>query len=146
MLRLAVCSSFGPGWLIPRLASFYATHPGVDLQLRLYAQDPEQTADVADAFITAREVKPGFAAVHVLDEMLVADDSAKGGLQWSSIGYGKSDREDLTRELRRIRAEPEVREEMRKRMHHGMTVVTTQTASRAEYRTNKDFVVIDGIY
>lgn len=77
---------------------------------------------------------------------LVADDSAKGDLQWSSIGYGKSDREDLARELRRIKAEPEVREEMRKRMHHGMTLVTTQTASRAEHRTNKDFVVIDGIY
>jgi len=72
VLRLAVCSSFGPGWLIPRLASFHAAHPGVELQLRLYAQDPEQTADVADAFITAQEVKPGFAAVHVLDEMLVA--------------------------------------------------------------------------
>jgi DNA-binding transcriptional LysR family regulator len=71
-LRLAVCSSFGPGWLIPRLASFYAGHPAIALQLRLYAQDPEQTAEVADAFVTAQEVKPGFAAVHVLDEMLVA--------------------------------------------------------------------------
>ena len=25
-LRLAVCSSFGPGWLIPRLPGFYAAH------------------------------------------------------------------------------------------------------------------------
>lgn len=71
-LRLAVCSSFGPGWLIPRLASFYALNPTISLQLRLYAQDPEQTADVADAFVTAQEVKPGFVAVHLLDEMLVA--------------------------------------------------------------------------
>ena len=71
-LRLAVCSSFGPGWLIPRLAAFYAAHPGVTLQLRLYAQDPEQTTQVADAFVTAQPLKPGFAAVHVLDEMLVA--------------------------------------------------------------------------
>lgn len=71
-LRLAVCSSFGPGWLIPRLSSFYAANPGIGLQLRLYAQDPEQTAQVADAFITAQELKPGFTAVHVLDEMLVA--------------------------------------------------------------------------
>ena len=39
-----------------------------------------------------------------------------------------------------------VREEMRKRMHHGMTIVTTQTASKTEHRTGKDFVVIDGIY
>lgn len=71
-LRLAVCSSFGPGWLIPRLASFYAANPGISLQLRLYAQDPEQTAQVADALFTAQELKPGFTAVHVLDEMLVA--------------------------------------------------------------------------
>lgn len=71
-LRLAVCSSFGPGWLIPRLASFYAANPGISLQLRLYAQDPEQTAQVADAFVTAQELKPGFTAVHVLDEMLMA--------------------------------------------------------------------------
>ena len=71
-LRLAVCSSFGPGWLIPRLGSFYAAHPGVTLQLRLHAQDPEQTAQVADAFVTAQELRPGFAAIHLLDEMLVA--------------------------------------------------------------------------
>jgi len=71
-LRLAVCSSFGPGWLIPRLPAFYAANPAINLQLRLYAQDPEQTAEVADAFVTAQPLKPGFAAVHVLDEMLVA--------------------------------------------------------------------------
>ena len=71
-LRLAVCSSFGPGWLIHRLSSFYAANPAINLQLRLYAQDPEQTTQVADAFITAQDLKPGFSAVHVLDEMLVA--------------------------------------------------------------------------
>ncbi|MFN4143522.1 MAG: LysR family transcriptional regulator [Aestuariivirga sp.] len=70
-LRLAVCSSFGPGWLIPRLASFFAAHPQIDLQLRLYAQDPEQTDQVADAFVTALPVKPGFTAFHIVDEQLV---------------------------------------------------------------------------
>ena len=77
---------------------------------------------------------------------LVADDPSKGDLQWSSVGYGTRDREDLVKEIRRITAEPAVREEMRKRMHHGMTLVTTQTASKSEHRTAKDFVVIDGIY
>lgn len=72
VLRLAVCSSFGPGWLIPRLPQFFAAHPDVDLQLRLYSQDPEQTDQVADAFVTALAVRPGFAAVHIIDEMLVA--------------------------------------------------------------------------
>ena len=77
---------------------------------------------------------------------LVAVDRDKGDLQWSSVGYGRSDREDLANELRRIKAEPSVREEMRKRMHHGMTIVTTQTASQAGHRTDNGFVVIDGIY
>lgn len=72
VLRLAVCSSFGPGWLLPRLAGFMAAQPQIDLQIRLHVQDPEQTAQVADAFVTAQEVQPGFAAIHVLDEMLLA--------------------------------------------------------------------------
>ena len=77
---------------------------------------------------------------------LVAEDPEKGDLQWSSVGYGKPDREDLARELRRIKAEPAVREAMRSRMHQGMTIVTTQTASRTEHRSGRGFVVIDGIY
>ncbi|RPH70482.1 MAG: LysR family transcriptional regulator, partial [Hyphomicrobiales bacterium] len=39
-LQLAVCSSFGPGWLIERLEDFYDAHPEIDLQLKLHAQDP----------------------------------------------------------------------------------------------------------
>ena len=77
---------------------------------------------------------------------LAGTDQDEGGLRWTSTGYGKSDREDLARELRRIKAEPQVREAMRRRMHQGMTVVTTNAPSRAEQRSGKDFVVIDGIY
>jgi LysR family glycine cleavage system transcriptional activator len=71
-LRLAVCSSFGPGWLIGRLDDFLLTSPSVDLQLKLYSEDPELTDQVADAFVTALPLQPGFSGVHVLDEMLVA--------------------------------------------------------------------------
>ena len=71
-LRLAVCSSFAPGWLIGRLNDFVSTYPDIDLQLRLYAEDPALTDQVADVFVTALPVRPGFASVHVLDEMLVA--------------------------------------------------------------------------
>lgn len=77
--RLAVCSSFGPGWLIPRLPSFVASHPGIDLQLRLYAQDPEQTDNIADAFVTALPVSPGFNAIPLFDEMLVAVQAPSAG-------------------------------------------------------------------
>lgn len=72
VLRLAVCSSFGPGWLVPRLESFMSAHPEVDLQLHLYAQDPHLSQAVADAIISSLPVAPGFSAIHILDEMLVA--------------------------------------------------------------------------
>ncbi len=72
VLRLAVCSSFGPGWLIPRLSCFIDGHPELDLQLQLYAQDPMLTDTVADAIISALPVQPGYTAVAILDEMLVA--------------------------------------------------------------------------
>lgn len=71
-VRLAVCSSFGPGWVIPRLAGFFSAHPHIDLQLQLYAHDPEQTDQLADAFVTALPLKPGFTALHIADERLVA--------------------------------------------------------------------------
>lgn len=71
-VRLAVCSSFGPGWLIPRLGELMTAHPEIDLELHLYAQDPEQTAGVADAIVSALPVRPGYAAIHIIDETLVA--------------------------------------------------------------------------
>jgi LysR family glycine cleavage system transcriptional activator len=72
VLRLGVCSSFGPAWMAPRMPAFLRAHPEVDLELRLYAQDPEQTQVNADAFVTAQPVKPGFEAVLLFDEVLVA--------------------------------------------------------------------------
>jgi hypothetical protein len=78
--------------------------------------------------------------------MLHGFDEKNRSLRWSSTGYGKHDREDMADELRRIEAEPGVREEMRKRMHHGMTVVTTNEHSTDVHRTRRDFVVIDSLY
>jgi hypothetical protein len=102
----------------------------------------EDGAEIAAGSVEIAGSGPIPDSVHTL----VASDAEKGDLRWVSTGYGKTDREDLARELRRIKAEPAVREAMRKRMHHGMTVVTTQTASAASRRSGKDFVVIDGIY
>ena len=77
---------------------------------------------------------------------LSAVDDGKAELRWSSMDYGKSDREDLARELRRIKSEPMVREEARKRLRHGTALVTTNESSTAAHRTSRDFVIIDGIY
>jgi DNA-binding transcriptional LysR family regulator len=80
-LQLAVCSSFGPGWLIERLEDFYDTHPEIDLQLKLHAQDPLISGEVADAFVTANPVRPDYVSVRLKDEMLLAvhKPSAKRG-------------------------------------------------------------------
>lgn len=71
-LQLSVCSSFGPGLLIGRLASFRNQHPEIDLQLNLYALDPAVTREVTDAFVTAEPVKPGYAGIKLLEEHLIA--------------------------------------------------------------------------
>lgn len=75
-LRLAVCSCFGPGWLIPRLPDFLAAHPELDIELRLYAQDPQLTDEVADAIVTAYPVRRGFSSLRVAEELLVAVETA----------------------------------------------------------------------
>jgi hypothetical protein len=102
----------------------------------------EDGEPVAEGKVEISGVAPLPESVHTL----VASDEEKGDLRWVSTSYGKSDQADLAREIRRIKAEPKVREAMRTRIHHGMSVVTTQTAAKTEHRSGKDFVVIDGIY
>lgn len=70
-VRLAVCSSFGPRWLVPRLQSFYTAHPNVDLQILMYARDPELTDAVGDAFVTTLPKDPGYHALFLWAELLV---------------------------------------------------------------------------
>lgn len=71
VVRLAICSSFGPAWLVPRLGGFYATNPAFDLQICMYARDPELTDAVADAFVTTLPIEKGFEAVLLWAERLV---------------------------------------------------------------------------
>lgn len=71
-LSLGVCSCFGPSWLAPRLPDLLAKHPELDLEIRLFAQDPDQSYITADAIVTADPVKPGYASLPLFDEMLVA--------------------------------------------------------------------------
>jgi DNA-binding transcriptional LysR family regulator len=71
-LQIAICSTFGPGWLIERLDDFYTSYPHIDLELRLYAQNPLLTHEIADAYVIAHEVKPGFKAIPLMKESLLA--------------------------------------------------------------------------
>ncbi|MEW9838746.1 LysR family transcriptional regulator, partial [Mesorhizobium marinum] len=72
-IRIAICSSFAPGWLIGRLANFYAANPDIDLHLQMYAKDPELTDVVGDAFVTTLpDQQLGYFALKIMDERLVA--------------------------------------------------------------------------
>ncbi|WP_090677002.1 LysR family transcriptional regulator [Aureimonas jatrophae] len=71
-VRLAICSSFGPGWLVKRLASFLRDHEQIDLQLKMYASDPELTDAVADAFVTTLPKEQGFWSLRLRPELLIA--------------------------------------------------------------------------
>lgn len=72
VMRLAFCSSFGPGWMIPRMQELMKSFPDIDIQLRLYAQDPRLTDAVADAFLTAYPLENGYISTPLFDEMLIA--------------------------------------------------------------------------
>jgi LysR family glycine cleavage system transcriptional activator len=71
-LQLAVCSTFGPGWLTERVEDFYRSYPEIDLELRLYAQNPLFANEVADAYVVADELKAGYTAIPLMEELLVA--------------------------------------------------------------------------
>jgi DNA-binding transcriptional LysR family regulator len=62
----------GPAWLARRLPDLALTCPRIDLELRMFAQDPMQTETVADAIVTADQVADGFDHVTLFPEMLVA--------------------------------------------------------------------------
>ena len=72
VVRLAACTSFSPGWLVSRLGGFYSANPDVHLQLKMYAQDPELTDRVADAFVTTLPKELGFWSMQLRPELLTA--------------------------------------------------------------------------
>ena len=70
-IRIAICSSFAPGWLIPRLSHLMKACPGFDYQLCMYARDPDLTDAVADAFVTVKPKQVGFHSLFIIPECLV---------------------------------------------------------------------------
>lgn len=70
-VRLAICSSFAQAWLVPRLQFFYQAHPDIDLQILMYAQDPELADASGDAFVTTLPRDRGYHAQLLWPENLV---------------------------------------------------------------------------
>jgi LysR family transcriptional regulator, glycine cleavage system transcriptional activator len=75
-LRVAVCTSFGSGWLIPRV-KFYAHLSDCRMQIKLEAYQPELSDAVADIFFTTTPIKDGFWSIKLLPEDLVAVGTAE---------------------------------------------------------------------
>jgi DNA-binding transcriptional LysR family regulator len=76
-LRLAVITSLGSLWLMPRLEDFQLQHPEVELELRQYYHDEDFTRDDVDLWIdnkrTAQEPWPRqVAARYLLGQEIVA--------------------------------------------------------------------------
>jgi hypothetical protein len=112
---------------------------GKDRSLSVFEDDQL----VAQGKVTIRDAhRPIGEHVHTL----TGTDAKRQQVRWSSASHGKQDKADLAADLGRIQAEPKMREEVRKRMHHGTTVVTTNESSTPSHRSARDFVVIDGIY
>jgi hypothetical protein len=112
---------------------------GKDQSLSVFEDDQL----VAQGKVTIRDAhRPIGEHVHTL----TGTDAKRQQVRWSSASHGKQDKADLAADLGRIQAEPKMREEVRKRMHHGATVVTTNGSSTPSHRSARDFVVIDGIY
>lgn len=84
-LRVAVCTAFGSGWLIPRVSKF-ARAKDSRLQILLHAYQPDLSDTVADVFFTTTPLQAGYWSVKLLSERLVpvvepsfnALDSAEG--------------------------------------------------------------------
>ncbi|KQV20418.1 hypothetical protein ASC97_10440 [Rhizobium sp. Root1203] len=75
-LRLAMCSTFGTGWLINRLGRFREKNPTVSVQLMMYGDDPIRVEAAADAFITIMPPRDGFWCLNLFDEHVVAVTAA----------------------------------------------------------------------
>ncbi len=71
VVRIAACSAFGPFWLAPQLGVFRDLHPEIDVELRLYGQDPELTNASADCIVTAQKVTPGYASIDLFHERAI---------------------------------------------------------------------------
>lgn len=72
---------------------------------------------------------------------LTGSSNENDSVRWSGVGYGKTDREDMASQIQRVTAEPQVREEIRKRMQNGMTIVTTDGSHTEAYRVS-NFTVL----
>lgn len=71
-VRIVVSSSFGTGRLVPNLAGFTARLPDITLDIFQSNNEPDPADAGADVVVTASHVSPGFEAVDLVPENLIA--------------------------------------------------------------------------
>lgn len=74
--------------------------------------------------------------------VFILSAAEKGGMAWHAIAHGTTGQPD-TSVITRIRAEPDVVEAMKQRMHIGLVLVTTDLPSTPDSRTGEDFVILN---
>lgn len=77
---------------------------------------------------------------------LTGVDDRNQRLQWSATALGKGNSASAKGDLQRIKLPRDIREEVRKRTHQGMSVVTASDNSAPGKRSAEGFVIIDSIY
>jgi LysR family transcriptional regulator, glycine cleavage system transcriptional activator len=88
-VRIAVCSSFGPGWLAPRFRSLEDFIPEADFHLILYTQSPQLSDEVADVFVTTHPGAEGYWSMPLLEENWLAVGSIRNPGQHHISAFSK---------------------------------------------------------
>ena len=126
---------------------------------RLESETPSPSVVISSAdksinvFDNAVRVATGTVEIQNADQplgervfTLTGSDDDAGALRWDAAAISRltqSVGEDNATALRRIKADPAVREAVRKRLKFGMTVVTTDEPADAKTRSAEGFVVLD---
>ena len=77
---------------------------------------------------------------------LLRSNAAKQEMHWSQIAFDKGKGSGGKSDLPRIKAPDAFADEVHRRAHKGMTLVTTADVHRPRHRADDGFVVFDGIY
>ena len=74
--------------------------------------------------------------------VFILSAASGGGMTWHAISHGSTAEPD-TAVINRIRAQPDVVNAMKQRMHIGLVLVTTDLPSTPDSRTGEDFVILN---
>lgn len=102
-VRIAACSSFCQGFLIDLVADTIAQEGGYEIDMRMYANDPQLASVVADIFVTSDDIPQGYWATDLFTEQLVAvctPACRDEELKTRSVPFIKNEALELTGECR----------------------------------------------